>query len=152
MKGAGYKRVALRELPGVYTHLPARTTAAFIIAYNTPKGNFRAVKVEERGWAVNVRDIIDTTKAELLQRIESLEERLKSLENSIPKERVVILREVSIEEAKKEILELFSKGQTLYYSDIAEQLGLDLRLVVEICNKLQTEGEIEVVDDTLQRR
>jgi DNA-binding CsgD family transcriptional regulator len=124
--------------------------AAFIIA-DTPKGSFRAVEVKEGGWAVNARDI-DTAKAELLQRIESLEERLKSLENAIPKERVVILREVSMEEAEKEILELFSKGQTLYYSDIAEQLGLDLRLVVEICNKLQTEGEIEVVDDTLQRR
>ena len=86
------------------------------------------------------------------QRIESLEKRLKRLEEAIPEERVVILREISKEESEKEILELFSKGQTLYYSDIAEQLGLDLRLVVEICNELQNRAEIEIVDDTLQRR
>ncbi|GAG85395.1 unnamed protein product, partial [marine sediment metagenome] len=61
-------------------------------------------------------------------------------------------REVSREEAEKDILGLFSQGQTLYYSDITEQLGLDLQLVVEICNELQSKREIEVVDDTLQRR
>jgi chromosome segregation ATPase len=94
----------------------------------------------------------EETAATILQRIELLEKRLKSLENALPKEEVVVLREISKEEAEKEILELFSKGQTLYYSDIAEQLGLDLKLVVEICNELQSRGEIEVVDDLLQRR
>lgn len=88
----------------------------------------------------------------LRERIRAVEERLANIEATIPKERVVILREVSKEEAEKEILELFAQGQTLYYSDIAEQLGLDLRLVVEICNGLQSKGEIEVGDDTLQRR
>ena len=90
--------------------------------------------------------------ATMLQRVELLEKRLKSLEDSIPTEEVVVLREISKEEAEKEILELFSKGHTLYYSDIAEQLGLDLKLVVEICNELQSRGEIEVIDDLLQRR
>jgi len=94
----------------------------------------------------------EETAATILQRVELLEEKLKSLENALLKEKVVVLREISKEEAEKEILELFSKGQTLYYSDIAEQLGLDLKLVVEICNKLQSRGEIEVVDDALQRR
>lgn len=89
----------------------------------------------------------------LRERIRAVEERLTYIEATIPKERVIILREVSKEEAEKEILGLFSQGQTLYYSDIAEQLGLDLQLVVEICNELQSKGEIEVVDDTtLQKR
>ena len=133
-------------------HTPSRVKprANFIIA-DTAKASFKVAEVKERVRALSARDV-DTAKAELLQRIESLEERLKSLENAIPKERVVILREVSREEAEKEILELFSQGQTLYYSDIAEQLGLDLKLVVETCNELQSRGEIEVVDDTLQRR
>lgn len=88
----------------------------------------------------------------LRQKIQAIEERLASIEASIPKEKVVVLRELTHEEAEREILELFSKGQTLYYSDIAERLGLDLKLVVEICNELQSRGEIQVVDDVLQGR
>ena len=57
---------------------------------------------------------------------------------------VIKLRKISKEEAEKEILELFSRGQVLYYSDIAERLRLDLKLVVEICNELQSKGKIEV--------
>ena len=56
------------------------------------------------------------------------------------------------EEAKQEIRQLFPTGQTLYYSDIAEQLRLDLKLVVDICNEFQSKGEIEVVDDTTLRK
>lgn len=67
-------------------------------------------------------------------------------------EKIVVLREISKEEAEKEILKLFSGGQVLYYSDIAEKLGLDLQLVVEICNELQSKGRIEVIDDALQSR
>jgi hypothetical protein len=88
----------------------------------------------------------------LRQRIQMIEERLATIETTIPKEKVVVLRALSKKEAEKEILTLFTAGQTLYYSDIAEQLRLDLKLVVEICNELQRRGEIEVVDDTLQRR
>ena len=84
--------------------------------------------------------------------IRRIEKRLASIESSLPKEKVIILREISKEEAEKEIRSLFSQGKTLYYSDIAERLGLDLQLVVEICNELQTRGEIKVVDDVLQRR
>ncbi len=88
----------------------------------------------------------------LRQNIQAIEKRLVNIEATIPKEKVVILREISKEEAEKEIIELFTQGQILYYSDIAERLGFDLKMVVDICNELQTKGEIEVVDDTLQRR
>jgi len=67
-------------------------------------------------------------------------------------EKIVVLREISKEEAEKEILKLFSGGQVLYYSDIAEKLRLDLESVVEICNELQSKGEIEVNDDALRSR
>lgn len=58
--------------------------------------------------------------------------------------KVVVPREISNEEAEKEIRELFSKGKTLYYSDITQELRLDLELVVNICNELQKQGEITV--------
>ncbi len=76
--------------------------------------------------------------------IRKIEERLTNIEASLPSEKVIILRELSKEDAKDEIKKLFSSGKTLYYSDIAQQLGLDLELVVDICNELQEQGEITI--------
>jgi 16S rRNA C1402 (ribose-2'-O) methylase RsmI len=76
--------------------------------------------------------------------IRRIEERLTSIEASLPSEKVIILRELSKEEAKNEIKRLFSSGKTFYYSDIAQQLGLDLELVVDICNELQEQREITI--------
>jgi len=104
-----------------------------------------ARKAEEASRTAN-RAFLDI-KAELLQPIKSLEERVKNLEDAIPMEEIVVLREISRDEAEREILKLFSKGKTLYYSDIAKQLGLDLKLVVEVCNELQKRKEIEVIDN-----
>lgn len=59
-------------------------------------------------------------------------------------EKVIILREINREEARQEILELFSIERTLYYSDIAEKLQLDLKLVVEICHELEDAGKLMV--------
>ena len=50
-------------------------------------------------------------------------------------------------EAKKKIMELFSSGRTLYYSDIAQELGLELKLVVDICEELQSQGMIAVAKE-----
>jgi hypothetical protein len=55
----------------------------------------------------------------------------------------VILRTLSKEEARAEILSLFkSMTGPLFYSDIAQQLGLDLEQVLEITNELEREGII----------
>jgi len=76
-----------------------------------------------------------------------LEKRMNILESKLPgEENVIVLREITREEAKAEIAKLFSEGQTLYYSDIATKLRLDLELVVDICNELMSEGEISVAD------
>ena len=57
---------------------------------------------------------------------------------------VVILREIPRDQAKKEIVELFNKSGTLYFSDIAENLRLDLELVVLLCEELKKEGKIKI--------
>ena len=46
-------------------------------------------------------------------------------------------------EAKQKIEQLFKKRDVLWYSDIAEILGLDLELIVDICRELIEEGKIE---------
>ena len=62
----------------------------------------------------------------------------------------VEVRDISRQQAKEEIRDLFLSGQTLYYSDIAEGLQIELPLVVELCRELQDEGEIEVDADALR--
>jgi len=65
--------------------------------------------------------------------------------------KMIMLRDVTKKELKHEIRELFSNGQTLYYSDIAEQLGVDLKSVVDVCRELQENKEIGVDDSALAR-
>jgi len=77
----------------------------------------------------------------LLDELERIKQRLAELET---KEKVIVLKEITREEAKKEIQQLFKSGRTLYYSDIVQELKLDLEMVVDICNELQESGEIGV--------
>ena len=48
---------------------------------------------------------------------------------------------------KLQIEDLFESGRTLYFSDIAQELGLDLREVVSICRELMREHKIHVQKD-----
>jgi len=80
----------------------------------------------------------------LRMQVQALAEQLKALREALPQERVVVLREISREQAKEEIRNLFRSGEILYYSGIAEQLGLGLELVVDLCNELEAAGEIGV--------
>lgn len=58
----------------------------------------------------------------------------------------VVLRAIPRDLAKSEILSLFKKSKrTLFYSDVAERLSLNLELVVELCNELESEGRIGVL-------
>lgn len=87
----------------------------------------------------------------LQSKISELVDVLKELINTIsePKpseEQIIEIREIPRHQAKKEIAELFQKSETLYFSDIAEKLCLDLELVVELCAELQKEGKIKLKD------
>lgn len=78
-------------------------------------------------------------------RVTALEERVARLEEDSA-EKVIVLREVTPEEARAEIVALFETGETLYYSDISERLRIDLEMVIEICHELQEQGVIHVAD------
>jgi dCTP deaminase len=61
--------------------------------------------------------------------------------------RTVVLRTIPREQAKQEILDLFRESkETLFYSDVSERLSLDLQLVVELCNELESEGRIGILN------
>lgn len=81
----------------------------------------------------------------LTARVAELEERVARLEeNSV--ENVIDLREITREEAKDEIIDLFATGEILYYSDIAIRQQLDLEMVVDICHQLEEDGLIHLAD------
>ena len=54
------------------------------------------------------------------------------------------VKEITKEKAREEILQLFKKGDTLYYSDIVKKLNIDLEMVVDICTELQKQKIIEI--------
>ena len=75
----------------------------------------------------------------------ALEKRVTRLEEH-SEQKVIVLREITAEEARTEIVDLFATGETLYYSDISERLRIDFDMVVDICCELQQEGAIGVDD------
>ena len=81
------------------------------------------------------------------EELEHIKQKLLELEN---REKVIVLREITREEAKKDIEQLFKSGRVFYYSDIVKELKLDLETVVDICNELQESGQIEVDASILQ--
>ena len=81
-------------------------------------------------------------------RVAELEEQVARLEEGSV-EKVIVLREITVEEARAEIIDLFATGETFYYSDISERLRIDLEMVVDICRELQQEGVIGVDDDAV---
>ena len=80
----------------------------------------------------------------LQEELKQAKQKIAELEGRISGEEVIVLRDITREEAKKEIQQLFQTGRTLYYSDIARELKLDLELVVDICRELQESGLVEV--------
>ena len=96
---------------------------------------------------------VDDLKAELAKlrtRVVSLEHEVETLRGSSVGQEVIVLRTVERDQAKREIGELFQTGETLYYSDIATRLRIELPVVVELCQELQDEGEIEIDAHTIQ--
>ena len=80
-----------------------------------------------------------------------MEDRVSVLENKISPVEVIEVSavspseapvEVKREEAKREILKLFELNGDLDYLEIVSNLGLDLKLVVEICEELEKEKKI----------
>jgi hypothetical protein len=62
-----------------------------------------------------------------------------------------VIRDITAPQAAEEILILFRKKKKLYYSDIAEELSLDLRTVIKACELLLKRGLIEGVPDEQKR-
>ena len=76
-------------------------------------------------------------------------EELSRLKEFLPLNiRVVEVRETTVEEAKRVILEYCDKhkGEIFYPDDVADELGLDLKTTVEATEELMKEEKLEEVE------
>jgi len=83
-------------------------------------------------------------------KINTLETRVRNIESIIEKiaEKEVVYKEPVIwkkEDAKKAITKLFEETSEVGYSDIMEKLGINLDLIIEICEELEKEKRIEEI-------
>jgi len=83
----------------------------------------------------------------LRSEVSKLEKELDEIKRA-NKPHIIVLREISREDAKKEILGLLDnlKGEQIYPSDIADKLSIDFLMVMDILDELEKEEEIEVVN------
>lgn len=86
---------------------------------------------------------------ETISLLKEIKEQLQIIASEIKdlkpyKEEFVVFRDITREEAKKEIRDYFRSPQdhAVGFSDLVRDLQLDLRLVVELCSELEGEGFI----------
>jgi hypothetical protein len=75
----------------------------------------------------------------LRQTVTSLQERVQALEQQLVPS-VIVLREISAEEAKRELLDYFNAHPDSYPSDAAVALRLDSEVVRDLCRELVDQG------------
>ena len=92
----------------------------------SPKELEEIEKLVEEGFYMNIADFVRM----------SVREKLESV-------KIIEIRDVSKEKAKKEIIEYLSKKDKAYASEISEDLRLDLDLVFLILNELKKGGRVE---------
>ena len=58
----------------------------------------------------------------IIEELERVKQRLSELENKDSGGKAIMLRDITREEAKEEIRQLFKSGRTLYFSDIVNRI------------------------------
>jgi len=85
--------------------------------------------------------------SELYRKIGELTEdvnKIKELIEAAPvRLRIVEIKDVSVDEAKKMILDYLAPDKIVYPSDVADELGLDLKITVQALEELSKEGKIK---------
>jgi len=91
---------------------------------------------------VRLEGLID----DVTNRVTELEQSIEAIKAAQADE-IIVLREVSHNEARREILDALEAGEPLDQADLAEGLSLELSLVVDVCNELVAEGVVNFYDD-----
>lgn len=100
--------------------------SGLVSARLSPKEMEEIQNLVEEGFYMNTADFVRM----------SVREKLESI-------KVVDVRDISKEKAKKEIIEYMSENKKAYPSDIADGLQIDFDLVLEILKELSKEGRVK---------
>ncbi|MBW1925402.1 MAG: hypothetical protein JRF59_09095 [Deltaproteobacteria bacterium] len=91
--------------------------------------------------------VADNRRLETMERkIEALNKKIQEFEEIVQDAvQVIELRDLSEDEAKREIEEYFKAhhGEVIDPARLQEELGIDIELACEICDELETEGKIK---------
>lgn len=98
--------------------------------------------IEQLTEIINLRMQIDG----LALHLKTLEQRLEITEKKETIEDVIEVRNIPIETIKEEMLSLLTDGKMKWAGEIAEQLNLDIKDVVEAFKQLQKEGKLSIDD------
>ena len=101
-------------------------------------------RTRSRWFLPNIPRLI-VNNIKLRREINALRMRINTIEERIPEQKTIVMRSIPMEQAKKEIQALFNTGKEYYYSDIAQEFGLSLKAVVDICREMQENEEIGIV-------
>jgi len=74
-----------------------------------------------------------------------LKKEIKSLKSKLNDHTIVELRNISFKEARDEKKWVSSRKDNWYYSDIVEELGIDLEIVLQVVDDLIKDG-IRIVE------
>jgi len=93
----------------------------------------------------DLRGTVDMLRWEvgtLKDRVDELEKERESLPVSF---RIVEVRETTVEEAKEKILGYYEehKDESIYPDDVADALGLDLKITMQAAEELKKEGKLK---------
>ncbi len=87
---------------------------------------------------------IDGARAKLgyRSRNEVVRESIRHFLEEIEEMKVIRIRDISLKQAKKEILAYLKQHNSAYVSDIADTLGIDIRVAFKVVEELQREGVV----------
>ncbi len=82
-------------------------------------------------------------------RLEAIEAEVRSLKGNgtEPSGETKVLRAITREQARSEIIGLLGAGEALDQAEIADRLSLDLLLVADVCDGLIAEGSVKYSAD-----
>lgn len=87
---------------------------------------------------------VDNARAKLgyRSRNEVIRESVRHFLEEIDEMKVIRIRNISLKQAKKEILAYLKKRNSAYVSDIADTLGIDIQLAFKAAEELEREGVV----------
>jgi len=72
---------------------------------------------------------------------------MPEVEFAIAEEETVQHKNITRDEARQAVMDLFTRRKELDYVEIMSELGLDLKVIVEVCGELEKEEKIEALPE-----